>query len=138
MVRTVFIMQKNISIIVFLFLCLSVSLTQTDLPRGNVDVIADLRVKNLVALEKKIDEILGYRLQICFDSDKTVIDKARDRFLKLYPLTSTYVEFEAPHFNLKVGDFRTRLEAEKIQRKIFGEFVICIIHQDFIQLPRID
>ena len=138
MVRTVFIMQKNISIIVFLFLCSSVSLTQTDLPRGNVDVIADLRVKNLVALEKKIDEILGYRLQICFDSDKTVIDKARDRFLKLYPLTSTYVEFEAPHFNLKVGDFRTRLEAEKIQRKIFGEFVICIIHQDFIQLPRID
>lgn len=131
-------MQKNISIIVFLFLCSSVSLTQTDLPRGNVDVIADLRVKNLVALEKKIDEILGYRLQICFDSDKTVIDKARDRFLKLYPLTSTYVEFEAPHFNLKVGDFRTRLEAEKIQRKIFGEFVICIIHQDFIQLPRID
>ena len=138
MVRTVFIMQKNISIIVFLFLCSSVSLTQTDLPRGNVDVIADLRVKNLVALEKKIDEILGYRLQICFDSDKTVIDKARDRFLKLYPLTSTYVEFEAPHFNLKVGDFRTRLEAEKIKRKIFGEFVICIIHQDFIQLPRID
>ena len=131
-------MQKNISIIVFLFLCSSVSLTQTDLPRGNVDVIADLRVKNLVALEKKIDEILGYRLQICFDSDKTVIDKARDRFLKLYPLTSTYVEFEAPHFNLKVGDFRTRLEAEKIKRKIFGEFVICIIHQDFIQLPRID
>ena len=138
MVRTVFIMQKNISIIVFLFLCSSVSLTQTDLPRGNVDVIADLRVKNLVALEKKIDEILGYRLQICFDSDKTVIDEARNRFLKLYPLTSTYVEFEAPHFNLKVGDFRTRLEAEKIKRKIFGEFVICIIHQDFIQLPRID
>ena len=131
-------MQKNISIIVFLFLCSSVSLTQTDLPRGNVDVIADLRVKNLVALEKKIDEISGYRLQICFDSDKTVIDEARNRFLKLYPLTSTYVEFEAPHFNLKVGDFRTRLEAEKIQRKIFGEFVICIIHQDFIQLPRID
>ena len=131
-------MQKNISIIVFLFLCSSVSLTQTDLPQGSVDVIADLRIKNLVALEKKIDEISGYRLQICFDSDKTVIDKARDRFLKLYPLTSTYVEFEAPHFNLKVGDFRTRLEAEKIQRKIFGEFVICIIHQDFIQLPRID
>ena len=131
-------MQKNISIIVFLFLCSSVSLTQTDLPQGSVDVIADLRIKNLVALEKKIDEISGYRLQICFDSDKTVIDEARDRFLKLYPLISTYVEFEAPHFNLKVGDFRTRLEAEQIKRKIFGEFVICIIHQDFIQLPRIN
>tara|TARA_B100001059_G_scaffold224606_1_gene250890 strand:- start:952 stop:1347 length:396 start_codon:yes stop_codon:yes gene_type:complete len=131
-------MQKNIFLPVFLFLCSTVSWTQTDLPQGSIDVIADLRIKNLVALEKKIDEISGYRLQICFDSDKAIIDEARDRFLKLYPLISTYVEFEAPHFNLKVGDFRTRLEAEKIKRNIFGEFVICIIHQDFIQLPRID
>jgi hypothetical protein len=105
---------------------------------GSIDVLADSRIQNLVALEKSIDEMSGYRLQICFDSDKTVIDEARNRFLKLYPLVATYVEFEAPHFNLKVGDFRTRLEAEKIKRNIFGEFVICIIHQDLIQLPRLN
>ena len=105
---------------------------------GSIDVLADSRIQNLVALEKSIDEITGYRLQICFDSNKKVIDEARNRFLKLYPLIATYVEFEAPHFNLKVGDFRTRLEAEKVKRKVFGEFVICIIHQDLIQLPRID
>ncbi len=111
---------------------------QKNIPAGNIDILADSRVDNLVSLEKNIDEMPGYRLQICFDSDKRVIDEARDRFLKLYPLTATYVEFNAPHFNLKVGDYRTRLEAEKVKRQIFGEFVICIIHEDLIQLPRLD
>ena len=111
---------------------------QRNISIGNIDILADSRINNLVSLEKNTNEIPGYRLQICFDSDKRVIDEARDRFLKLYPFTATYVEFNAPHFNLKVGDFRTRLEAEKVKRQIFGEFVICIIHEDLIQLPRLD
>lgn len=105
---------------------------------GTVSVQKDGRIDNLIALEKNSSEMPGYRLQICFDSDKNIIDDARDRFLKLYPKIDTYVEFEAPHFNLTVGDFRSRNEAEKIKREIFGEFVICIIHEDLIQLPRID
>lgn len=124
-------------LLMFSFLISGMSFAQPD-KSGRVDVYADSRIQNLVALEKSIDEMSGYRLQICFDSNKKVIDEARNRFLKLYPLVATYVEFEAPHFNLKVGDFRTRLEAEKIKRKIFGEFVICIIHQDLIQLPRLN
>ena len=131
-------MQKTILFLVFSFSIWVSSFAQSDAPIGSIDVLADSRIQNLVALEKSIDEITGYRLQICFDSNKKVIDEARNRFLKLYPLIATYVEFEAPHFNLKVGDFRTRLEAEKVKRKVFGEFVICIIHQELIQLPRID
>ena len=131
-------MQKKILLLVFSFTIVVSCFAQRNSSIGSIDILADSRIQNLVALEKSIDEITGFRLQICFDSNKKVIDEARDRFLKLYPLIATYVEFEAPHFNLKVGDFRTRLEAEKVKRKVFGEFVICIIHQDLIQLPRID
>ena len=46
--------------------------------------------------------------------------------------------FENPHFNLKVGDYRSKIEAEKIVRQIFGEFVISIIHEELVNLPRID
>jgi hypothetical protein len=131
-------MQKKILFLFFSVTIVTSCYAQRNSSIGSIDVLADSRIQNLVALEKSIDEMSGYRLQICFDSDKTVIDEARNRFLKLYPLVATYVEFEAPHFNLKVGDFRTRLEAEKIKRNIFGEFVICIIHQDLIQLPRLN
>ena len=80
----------------------------------------------------------GYRLQICFDSDKSIIDEARNRFISIYPKIDTYVTFEAPNFNLMVGDFRTILEAEKIQEEISGQFTIVIIHKTLIHLPRID
>ena len=131
-------MQKILLLFVFCISLFVADYAPKNIPAGSIDILADSRVDNLVSLEKNIDEMPGYRLQICFDSDKRVIDEARDRFLKLYPLTATYVEFNAPHFNLKVGDYRTRLEAEKVKRQIFGEFVICIIHEDLIQLPRLD
>jgi len=136
--QSVYMIQKKTCIIMFLLFCANIIFAQPKIENGRVEVIIDSRIDDLIILESSIDEIQGYRLQICFDSDKRVIDEARDRFLKLYPMIDTYVEFEAPHFNLKVGDFRTRLEAEKIKREIFGEFVICIIHKDLIQLPRID
>jgi hypothetical protein len=80
----------------------------------------------------------GYRLQICFDSDKSIIDEARNRFISMYPKIDTYVTFEAPNFNLMVGDFRTLIEAEKIQSEINGKFTVVIVHKTQINLPRID
>mgnify|MGYP001114324362 CR=1 FL=1 len=130
-------MTKNI-ILFSTFLVTSFCFTQQNLDTDGVSVHGDKRINQLVEIEKRIDQIQGYRLQICFDSNKDIVDAARDKFLKLYPLTDTYVIFENPHFNLKVGDFRSRLEAEKVQRELFGEFVICIIHEELINLPRID
>jgi len=130
-------MTKNI-ILFSTFLVTSFCFAQHNLDTDGVSVHGDKRINQLVEIEKRIDQIQGYRLQICFDSNKDIVDAARDKFLKLYPLTDTYVIFENPHFNLKVGDFRSRLEAEKVQRELFGEFVICIIHEELINLPRID
>ncbi|MDO7609282.1 MAG: hypothetical protein MUQ68_00390, partial [Crocinitomicaceae bacterium] len=86
-----------------------------------IKIHCDERINQLVEVEKRIDQIQGYRIQICFDSDKNEVDRVRGKFLKLFPLTDTYMEFEKPHFNLKVGDYRSKMEAEKIKRKIFGE-----------------
>lgn len=130
-------MTKNI-ILFSTFLAASYCFTQQNIDSDGVSIHADKRIDQLVEIEKRIDQIQGFRLQICFDSNKDIVDAARDKFLKLYPLTDTYVTFENPHFNLKVGDFRSRIEAEKMKRELFGEFVICIIHGELINLPRID
>ena len=130
-------MIKTIAIFSFLLIgiiCFSQENDQSD----RVHINVDSRIDQLIEIEKRIDQIQGFRLQICYDSNKDVVDAARDKFLKLYPLTDTYVSFENPHFNLKVGDYRSRLEAEKVNRELFGEFVICIIHEEQISLPRID
>ena len=130
-------MIKTIAIFSFLLIG-SICFSQENDQSDRVHINVDSRIVHLIDIEKRIDQIQGFRLQICFDSNKDVVDAARDKFLKLYPLTDTYVSFENPHFNLKVGDYRSRLEAEKVKRELFGEFVICIIHEELINLPRID
>ena len=136
-ISNLLIMSTNTALFSFILIG-SICFSQENVQSDGIQIYVDSRIDQLIEIEKRIDQIQGFRLQICFDSNKDVIDEARDKFLKLYPLTDTYVTFENPHFNLKVGDFRSRLEAEKVKRELFGEFVICIIHEELINLPRID
>ena len=104
---------------------------------SQINVYKDDRIDALV--EKKRTSIMGgYRIQICFDSDKVVVNNARTKFSNLFPKIDTYMNFEAPNFNLLIGDFRTLIDAEKIQEKILGEFTISIIKKEIIHLPRVD
>jgi hypothetical protein len=80
----------------------------------------------------------GYRVQLCFDSDKSVVDQTRAQFVSEYPKIDTYVRFEAPNFNLMVGDFRTQKEAEELVERIRGRYPLTIVHKEQINLPRID
>jgi hypothetical protein len=104
---------------------------------AQITIDADPRIEKLID-KKSTRQIAGYRLQICFDSDKAMVDEARTRFAGMYPKIDTYLTFEAPNFNLMVGDFRTLIEAEKIQEEIFGQFTVTIIHKTMINLPRVD
>lgn len=104
---------------------------------GQIITVKDERIDKMV-MQKAQKEIMGYRIQICFDSEKKTVDSARTKFSSQFPKIDTYIKFEAPNFNLKVGDFRTLIEAEKIKEKIMGEFTITIIHREYINLPRVD
>ena len=129
-------MRKSIFLLLVLF-GINSAFSQNEV--GNyIDVFKDSRIDHYLNIEKRNDKINGYRIQICQDANKVVADRSRDKFLKLYPLTDTYIAFENPHFTLKVGDFRTRADAEKIKREIFGEFVISVVQNEEVNLPRID
>jgi len=104
---------------------------------AQVTIDIDERVEQQIS-KKASKQMSGYRLQICFDSDKSIIDEARNRFISMYPKIDTYVTFEAPNFNLMVGDFRTLIEAERIQAEIHAKFTVVIVHKTQINLPHID
>lgn len=112
--------------------------------KGNVEIIKDNRIDELVKQQGEIippanePQISGYRLQIFFDTDKNLVDNARTKFLAQYPNTDTYVAFKAPNYFLKVGNFRTKLEAEKIKSMVEKDFPTCFVTSEMISLPRID
>lgn len=111
---------------------------------SQIDVVKDSRIDGLVKMigtpvapETSVS-INGYRVQLAFDSDKGVVDEARSKFASLYPKVDTYLEFIAPHYFLKVGDFRTQLEAEEIKANTGNMFPTALIVKEKVNLPRID
>lgn len=107
---------------------------------AQVTIVKDGRIDDLVKAEAQsgTPEITGYRLQLAFDTNKSFIDDARSKFASMFPKVDTYVEFVAPHYFLKVGDFRTQLEAEKVKASTTQQFPTCFVVKEKINLPRID
>lgn len=112
--------------------------------QGHVDVIKDSRIDGLVRAQSTIvppatmPQITGYRLQLFFDTNKSAVDDARSRFISMFPKVDTYVEYTAPHYFLKVGDFRTQLEAEKVKSACDKQFPTSFVVKEQVNLPRID
>lgn len=112
--------------------------------QGNVEITKDPRIENLIKQEGTVvppatsPQITGYRIQLFFDTNKEAVNDARSKFIALYPKIDTYVIYVAPNFFLKVGDFRTQLEAEKVKSTIESQFPTSNIIKEKINLPRID
>jgi hypothetical protein len=111
---------------------------------GDVKIIKDSRIDVLVKKQgtpnppATTPQLMGYRVQLFFDSDKQLVDDARSKFIGQFPKVDTYVVFTAPNFVLKVGDFRTLLEAERIRETLLREFPTSFVIKELINLPRID
>lgn len=132
--------MKAIAVIFTSFFLIFSSFAQS----GSVEINKDPRIDNLIKQEGTVippaigPQITGYRIQLFFDSNKSSVDEARSKFMSLYPKIDTYVAYTAPHFFLKVGDFRTQMEAEKIKSKVENQFPTSNIIKEKINLPRID
>jgi hypothetical protein len=118
--------------------------TLTTFAQKNIEIIKDDRIDILVKEQSSIippatvPQISGYRIQLFFDTDKKMVDNARLKFISSYPKIETYVIYNAPNYLLKVGNFRTHLEAEKVKISIDKDFPTNFIIKELINLPRID
>ena len=131
--------MKLVLNLVTTFLLINIGLSQ-----GNVEVIKDARIDNLIKKQGEIVppatsvQIHGYRLQIFFDSNKSLVDEARMRFTKSYPKIETYITYSAPNYFLRVGDFRNSSDADRLKAELGAEFPASFIVQEKVNLPRID
>mgnify|MGYP000497493766 CR=1 FL=1 len=79
----------------------------------------------------------GYRVQI-YNGRKNECMRERSNFLKLYPRVATYTVYESPEYRIQVGDFRTRLEAEKFRKNILEHFSGSFVLKTTIKWPDLD
>lgn len=125
----------------FLFLFFSVSLFAQD-KTGTVEIIEDAKISKLVKKHILINDSLGtipgYRIQLVFTSGvngKKLAQEVETDFMRKYPGTEAYLLWDSPNYKVRVGDFRTRLDALKFQDEIKKDFPNAYILQDDIKLP---
>ena len=85
------------------------------------DVAVNAMVERHVEFNNRVKTIPGFRVQIASFSGANSKNSAfslRDRFVIDYPAVQAYIVFDEPNFKVKVGDFRTRLEAYAFLQQI--------------------
>lgn len=109
---------------------------------GKVNIVKDERIdrisKELAGGATQRAIIKGYRIQIISSSTKATVDSERGRFMSQNTGVSSYTDYKAPNFKLLVGNFRTKLDAQRFQQQINDVFPNTIIIADEIELPKLD
>jgi hypothetical protein len=126
-----------------LFFIPALSSAQT---RGKVEVIKDPLIDTLIARRPTLNKssitgdetTSGYRVQIFFGSSRQGAYDAQAKFNEEYPELHTYITYNEPNFKVRAGDFRTRLEAEKLVKEIAPMFTSLFIIPDKINPPKTD
>ena len=67
--------------------------------------------RNWVNANRANPRVDGWRVQIMASTDRTQVEEGRNRFRQLYPdIAADWVQ-EKPYYKLRVGAFRSKLEA---------------------------
>ena len=110
--------------------------------KGYVNLNQDERIEQLIQRQKEIHSadstIDGFRIQIFMESGNDAVELANtamEEFKEKYPEMPIYLVFGQPYYRLRVGDFRTRLEAEKAFQTISQDYKKAFVTSDRIQLP---
>lgn len=110
----------------------------------NGEVIRDPAVDDLVQKHIEVNQnrngISGYRIQIFFDSgnnSKTRGQSVYETFTARNPDVRAYLTFKAPNYKVRVGDFRTRLDAVRFLQQILPDYPGAYVISDHINLPKV-
>jgi hypothetical protein len=79
----------------------------------------------------------GFRVQIYNGNDRNLAQKIRTEVLQLYRDEPVYLLYEAPYFKVRVGDFRDRIEAQKMLHAMKQSYKGVLLVPDKINFPEI-
>jgi hypothetical protein len=114
--------------------------------RGKVEVIKDPRIDTLAARRLALNKAggveagtaNGYRVQIFTGPSRKDAYEVQAKFQEEFPDIRTYIIYNEPNFKVRAGDFRTRLEAEKMEEELKKWFTGMFIIPEKINLPKLD
>jgi hypothetical protein len=131
----------------FFFMFLFSSVLTFGQIRGKVQVVRDPLFDTLLAKRAALNKggsssvggnlsPYGYRVQIYSGSNRNLAYSAQAKFNREFPELRTYIVYREPNFKVRAGDFRSRLEAEKLMQEIRPLFSGMFIISEKINPPQ--
>lgn len=117
----------TLALLLFVF-TLSVTAQQ-----GEVKVEQDSNIDKLLEYKKDLKTSKVYKIQVYQSADPDKAEREKSNFLNLYGEWPTEIVWNTPNYKVWVGNFATRLEADRALSKIKKNYMNAIIFQ-----PKID
>ncbi len=117
--------------------------------QGYLRIVQDPRIDSLMLLNRQLNNKLsessdgfldGYRIQIFMESGNDAVEHAQlliEGFSEDYPFLDAYLTYRQPYYRIRVGDFRTRLEAEGYLRQLSRNYNQAFVIKDKIRMPQL-
>ena len=129
-------MGKIISFLAFISVFLSSSSVYSQVTTENNNKIEQLLIMKNAAIDT--NKIAGYRIQLAFNTDRTVIDDTKAHFLKLFPEEDqNYTLYQQPYWKFRVGNFYREIDALVSLNEIRAYFPDAFIVPDNVKRPSI-
>lgn len=93
----------------------------------NKDPRIDLLVKKQIDINEETTRdtrrtMPGYRIQVINSNDRNKVFAAKAKIYQLYPDLKPYLMYQPPFYKLKVGNFKTKEEAEEFKKDLLHDF----------------
>ena len=113
--------------------------------QGRLQVIQDNRIDTLlkthIELNDKFPQISGWRINIFFEAgnySKRMAIEAKSEFVNKYTEVPCYLIFQEPYYKVRIGDYRTKMQAEKFLNEIKYDYPNAFVVQDEINFPSLN
>ena len=101
------------------------------------DPVLDTCIKRIYYFNNPNQVLKGYRVQIYSGSNRIDANKVKSDYLETYLGEKIYFDYEQPYYKVRVGDYRTKLEAQKMYQLLLldARFKGVLIVPDDINFP---
>ena len=118
----------------------SQTITEKDSSSENLNKVIikkDARIDKIIETHKNSYTESGFRIQIFSGNKRQPARDARAKYISLRHDIKAHEIYQQPYFKVRVGDFRTKLEALSFQKEIASHFPNCFIVKDEIEIEEL-
>ncbi|MGH2644919.1 MAG: SPOR domain-containing protein [Chitinophagaceae bacterium] len=92
-------------------------------PSQSSQVIQDPRISLLIQKQIYINSLAlhnvpGFRVQVISTINRGKAMETKAKLMQLFPDYQTYLSYQSPYFRVRIGNFRSRNDAEQLQEQL--------------------